>query len=69
MIFKFRKSSYSGGGSGTCVEVALNVPGTRAIRDSKNPGAAPLIFTPSAFTAFRTALKHGSLDGRPTGQE
>ncbi|MEU6130172.1 DUF397 domain-containing protein [Saccharopolyspora sp. NPDC047091] len=70
MVFEFRKSSYStGGASGTCVEVALNVPGTRAIRDSKNPGAAPLIFAPSAFAAFRTALKRGSLDGRRTGQE
>lgn len=57
MIFEFRKSSYSGGGSGTCVEVALNVPGTRAIRDSKNPAESPLFFDRRTFTAFLTAIK------------
>ncbi|WP_258341165.1 DUF397 domain-containing protein [Saccharopolyspora gregorii] len=57
MIFEFRKSSYSGGGSGTCVEVALNVPARAAIRDSKNPTGTPLLFERSAFTTFLAALK------------
>ena len=33
---EWRKSSYSGQ-SGNCVEVARNLPGLVAVRDSKNP--------------------------------
>jgi len=62
MQFHFRKSSYSGGGNaGTCVEVATNVPGIRAIRDSKNPGAGPLVFDRAGFRAFLRAVKTGAL--------
>ncbi|MGW0893747.1 DUF397 domain-containing protein [Saccharopolyspora sp. NPDC002578] len=62
MIFEFRKSSYSGGGgSGTCVEVALNIPATCAIRDSKNPTATPLIFSRRHFATFLEGLKHNTL--------
>jgi hypothetical protein len=35
--FEFVKSSYSGGNAGQeCVEVARNIPGTVAVRDSKD---------------------------------
>ena len=33
----WRKSSYSGGGGGECIEIADNVPGVIPVRDSKNP--------------------------------
>ncbi|MBO3676637.1 DUF397 domain-containing protein [Streptomyces sp. NEAU-YJ-81] len=53
--FDFRKSSYSNG-TQECVEVATNVPGTVAIRDSNNPGGPILRFTPAAWADFRVAL-------------
>ena len=33
----WRKSSYSGSNGGGCVEVADNLPGLVAVRDSKDP--------------------------------
>jgi hypothetical protein len=53
----WRKSSYSNGNGGNCVEVARNLPGTVAIRDSKNPHDPALAFTPSAWRVFLSALK------------
>jgi hypothetical protein len=38
---EWRKSSFSSQ-SGNCVEVARNLPGIVAIRDSKEPGRGPL---------------------------
>ena len=35
----WRKSSYSSANGGACVEVASNLPGVVAVRDSKAPGA------------------------------
>ncbi|RUL92981.1 MULTISPECIES: DUF397 domain-containing protein [Micromonospora] len=46
----WRKSSHSGD-EGACVEVAV-VPGTVAVRDSKDPDGPLLFFAPSAWTAF-----------------
>ncbi|MFF7155920.1 DUF397 domain-containing protein, partial [Streptomyces sp. NPDC008139] len=43
--FDFVKSSYSTA-NGECVEVAVNVPGTVRVRDSKNPEGPALAFTP-----------------------
>ncbi|WHM38732.1 DUF397 domain-containing protein [Streptomyces sp. BPTC-684] len=48
---QWRKSSYSGGGGGDCVEVA-DLPHAVAIRDSKRPEGAALTVSPAAFTAF-----------------
>jgi hypothetical protein len=53
----WRKSSYSNGNGGQCVQVARNLPGTVAVRDSKNPRAAALTFRPSAWRVFVTGLK------------
>ncbi|WP_455360851.1 DUF397 domain-containing protein [Streptomyces sp. SYSU K21746] len=61
--FQFVKSSYSSAG-GECVEVAANVPGTVAVRDSKDPGGPMLRFTPEAWGAFR-AVVAGRGFGRP----
>ncbi|WP_069811526.1 DUF397 domain-containing protein [Streptomyces sp. TP-A0874] len=56
----FVKSSYSGGNAGQeCVEVAVNRPGTVAVRDSKHPEGPILRFPASAWTAFRTSLAGG----------
>lgn len=46
---RWRKSSYSGD-NGACVEV--DFAETVAVRDSKNPDAGRLAFTPSAWAAL-----------------
>lgn len=47
----WRKSSYSGT-SGNCVEVATNLPGIVAIRDSKDPDGPKLVVSVSEWRAF-----------------
>ncbi|MER8068950.1 DUF397 domain-containing protein [Streptomyces sp. NPDC094034] len=55
--FDFKKSSYSSGDPhGECVEVALNLPGTVAVRDSKDPAGPVLLLAPAAWEAFRAGL-------------
>ena len=44
----WRKSSRSGD-QGDCVEVADNLPGIVAVRDSKNPDGGTLILSMEAF--------------------
>ena len=53
--FEFVKSSHSSG-DGECVEIARNLPGTVAVRDSKAVGrGGPILrFAPAAWTAFQT---------------
>jgi hypothetical protein len=58
---EWRKASYSTSNGGACVEVARNLPGTVAIRDSKNPTAPALHATPRQWAIFCTAIKHGEL--------
>ena len=48
---EWRTSSYSANGS-TCVEVARNLPGTVAVRDSKDREGPVLIFPSDAWRAF-----------------
>ncbi|MET8151063.1 DUF397 domain-containing protein [Actinoplanes sp. NPDC049668] len=57
----WRKSTRSGS-SGDCVEVADNLPGVVAVRDSKNPTGPALVFTPSEWTAFTGGVKDGEFD-------
>jgi len=52
----WRKSTYSGGQGGQCVEVATP-PGHVAVRDTTNRDGATLAFTPGAWDAFLTGLK------------
>ena len=59
---KWRKSTRSGGNEGTCVEVATNLPGVVAVRDSKNPGGPALVFQPVEWAAFLADLKNGELN-------
>lgn len=53
--FVFVKSSYSTT-AGECVEVALNLPGTTAVRDSKTPARATLVVSATAWAAFTDDL-------------
>jgi hypothetical protein len=52
----WRKSSYSGGNGGQCVEVASN-PAAVAVRDSKDRSGAVLVFTPAQWRAFTARVK------------
>ncbi len=58
----WRKSSYSGDNGGDCVEVARNLPGLVAVRDSKNPDGPVLAFTPRQWAAFAAAVLAGEHD-------
>ncbi|MEU4979258.1 DUF397 domain-containing protein [Streptomyces sp. NPDC021969] len=62
--FDFVKSSYSSG-SGECVEVALNVPGTVAVRDSKDAADGPILrLAPQAWARFAAELGRQAAQGR-----
>ena len=54
---QWRTSTYSANGS-TCVEVARNLPGIVAVRDSKDRPGPVLIFTPDEWRAFVTQPRH-----------
>jgi hypothetical protein len=41
------------------VEVARNLPGIVAVRDSKDRQGAALAFTPEEWRAFTARLRHG----------
>ena len=56
---KWRKSSYSNANGGQCVEVARNLPGAVAVRDSKDPAGPGLIFEPDPWAAFISGIKAG----------
>jgi hypothetical protein len=59
---EWRKSSYSTGNGGACVEVASNLPGAVAVRDSKDPHGPALIFTPGEWRTFAAGVKSGEFD-------
>jgi hypothetical protein len=48
----WQKSSYSGSNGGQCVEVARNLPGIVAVRDSKSPDGPKLTVPARAWAAF-----------------
>ncbi|MER5338224.1 DUF397 domain-containing protein [Micromonospora sp. NPDC002717] len=49
---RWRKTTRSGPDGGNCVEVADNLPGVVAVRDSKDPAGPVLAFDPAAWRAF-----------------
>jgi hypothetical protein len=53
---EWRKSSYSSQ-SGNCVEVARNLPGLVAIRDSKAPDRAKLMVSQETWRVFLKGLR------------
>ena len=55
----WRKGSYSGTTGGQCVEVARNLPGIVAVRDSKNPAAGVLLLTHGQWRALLSEASSG----------
>jgi Domain of unknown function (DUF397) len=64
----WRKSSYSSGNGGACVEVAVlagskeGSDGVIAVRDSNHPHGPALIFTPAEWEAFTAGARDGEFD-------
>ena len=59
----WRKSSYSGGNGGDCVEVAQLPDGSHAVRDTKDHGHGPTLrFTAGEWAAFTAAVRTGEFD-------
>ncbi|MDQ2877244.1 MAG: DUF397 domain-containing protein [Actinomycetota bacterium] len=56
---QWRKSTRSNGNGGNCVEVAANLPGVIAVRDSKDPQGPALTFTPDEWAAFTAGVAVG----------
>ncbi|WP_347943124.1 DUF397 domain-containing protein [Sphaerisporangium sp. TRM90804] len=54
----WRKSSYSSGNGGDCVEIASFSAGV-AVRDSKNPSGPVLTVSSGAWSAFVGGVKAG----------
>ncbi|GAA2884005.1 DUF397 domain-containing protein [Streptosporangium fragile] len=59
---EWRKSTLSQGGGNNCVEVARNLPGIVAVRDSKAPDGPSLIFTRMEWSTFVEGIKSGGFD-------
>jgi len=56
----WRKSSYSGNGGGNCVEVARNIPGIVAVRDSKDLSGPALILGADQWAGFIARIRSGA---------
>ncbi|GAA2456012.1 DUF397 domain-containing protein [Streptomyces macrosporus] len=59
-VATWRKSSYSGGEGGNCVEVADGVPGVVPVRDGKVADGPVLVFGASAWSSFVAAVRGGT---------
>ncbi|GAA3392721.1 DUF397 domain-containing protein [Streptomyces roseoviridis] len=53
----WRKSSYSNGSGGECVEVASDIPGLVPVRDSKRPDGPVLLLAATAWAPFVASVK------------
>jgi len=61
MFTDWHKSSYSSGGTGNCVEVAVAVDRVVGVRDSKQHGRGPVLAVATAgWREFLTAATNGA---------
>jgi hypothetical protein len=60
--FIWRKSSYSGSNGGNCVEIADDLLGVIAVRDSKDPDGPVLTVRQDDWRTFTVAIKAGEFD-------
>ncbi|MFH8690893.1 DUF397 domain-containing protein [Streptomyces anulatus] len=61
LLNDWRKSSYSNGDSGSCLEVQDHHPTAVPVRDSKVPGGPALLIPAAGWTSFVDAVKRGAL--------
>jgi hypothetical protein len=54
--------------NGGCVEIAANLPGVTAVRDSKHPEGGAHVVSRIAFAAFLADVKAGRYDLDAAGQ-
>jgi hypothetical protein len=59
---RWHKSTRSNGNGGACVEVARNLPGIVAVRDSKNPDGPVLTLESAGWREFMADVKAGRHD-------
>ncbi|MER0480426.1 DUF397 domain-containing protein [Streptomyces sp. Edi2] len=59
----WRKSSYTNGDGGDCVEVVDDLPGIVPVRDSKDPHGPAIVFPATAWSTFVAAVKSTGLPG------
>ncbi|MER6101923.1 DUF397 domain-containing protein [Streptomyces sp. NPDC001832] len=57
----WRKSSYSGGSNGECLEVADGYDAV-PVRDSKTPSSPALVFSVDGWSSFVSAVKDDSIN-------
>ncbi|SCK12329.1 DUF397 domain-containing protein [Streptomyces sp. WMMB 322] len=55
----WRKSSYSDGQGGSCLEVADGFDGVMPVRDSKVPHGPALVFPAGSWAAFVRSVRAG----------
>jgi hypothetical protein len=58
----WRKASRSSSNGGACVEVARNLPGAVAVRDSKDPHGPALTIKAAGWRKFISDVKAGRHD-------
>lgn len=59
---EWRKATRSTGSNGGCVEIAANLPGVTAVRDSRRPEDGAHIVDRSAFATFLADVKADRYD-------
>jgi hypothetical protein len=59
---RWRKATRSNGANASCVEIAANLPGVTAVRDSKSPEQGAHIVDRAVFAAFLADVRAGQLD-------
>jgi hypothetical protein len=58
----WRKAARSNGANTGCVEVAVDLPGVTAVRDSTRPHEGAHVVSVAAFRAFLADVKNGRYD-------
>ncbi len=59
---QWRKARLSSTSNGGCVEIAANLPGVVAVRDSTRPAAGAHVVSQAAFARFLAETKSGRFD-------
>lgn len=59
---RWRKATKSNGANTGCVEIAANLPGVVALRDSQHPEAGAHVVARKAFSEFLSDVRSGRYD-------